>query len=99
MPACSRPRSWRSSDPALAERLAAWRARQTEAVLDDPSNGRPARRAAAGADHSIAADDMAPPSPRCSRRWNPRSNAVLSTTSTATAATGAPVSASQARRR
>jgi len=25
-------------DPALAERLAAWRARQTEAVLDDPSN-------------------------------------------------------------
>ena len=27
------------SDPALAERLAAWRARQTQAVLDDPSNG------------------------------------------------------------
>ena len=26
------------SDPALAERLAAWRARQTQAVLDDPSN-------------------------------------------------------------
>ena len=26
------------SDDALAERLAAWRARQTEAVLDDPSN-------------------------------------------------------------
>ena len=25
------------SDPALAERLAAWRARQTQAVLDDPS--------------------------------------------------------------
>ena len=25
-------------DPALAERLAAWRARQTEAVLADPSN-------------------------------------------------------------
>jgi 5-(carboxyamino)imidazole ribonucleotide mutase len=25
-------------DPALAERLATWRARQTEAVLDDPSN-------------------------------------------------------------
>ncbi len=25
-------------DPALAERLAAWRARQTESVLDDPSN-------------------------------------------------------------
>jgi 5-(carboxyamino)imidazole ribonucleotide mutase len=25
-------------DPALAERLAAWRARQTQAVLDDPSN-------------------------------------------------------------
>ena len=28
-----------TSDPALAERLAAWRARQTQAVLDDPSNG------------------------------------------------------------
>jgi 5-(carboxyamino)imidazole ribonucleotide mutase len=27
------------SDPALAERLAAWRASQTQAVLDDPSNG------------------------------------------------------------
>ena len=27
------------SDPALAERLAAWRSRQTQAVLDDPSNG------------------------------------------------------------
>ena len=26
------------SDPDLAERLAAWRARQTQAVLDDPSN-------------------------------------------------------------
>ncbi len=26
------------SDPALAERLAAWRARQTESVMDDPSN-------------------------------------------------------------
>ena len=26
------------ADPALAERLAAWRARQTELVLDDPSN-------------------------------------------------------------
>ena len=26
------------SDPALSERLAAWRARQTQAVLDDPSN-------------------------------------------------------------
>ena len=26
------------SDPALGERLAAWRARQTQAVLDDPSN-------------------------------------------------------------
>lgn len=26
------------ADPALAERLAAWRARQTQAVLDDPSN-------------------------------------------------------------
>jgi 5-(carboxyamino)imidazole ribonucleotide mutase len=26
------------ADPALAERLAAWRARQTESVLDDPSN-------------------------------------------------------------
>jgi 5-(carboxyamino)imidazole ribonucleotide mutase len=26
------------SDPALAERLAAWRARQTEAVLSDPTN-------------------------------------------------------------
>jgi 5-(carboxyamino)imidazole ribonucleotide mutase len=25
-------------DPALADRLAAWRARQTQAVLDDPSN-------------------------------------------------------------
>jgi 5-(carboxyamino)imidazole ribonucleotide mutase len=25
-------------DPALGERLAAWRARQTESVLDDPSN-------------------------------------------------------------
>jgi 5-(carboxyamino)imidazole ribonucleotide mutase len=25
-------------DPALAERLAAWRARQTSSVLDDPSN-------------------------------------------------------------
>jgi len=25
-------------DPALSERLAAWRARQTESVLDDPSN-------------------------------------------------------------
>jgi 5-(carboxyamino)imidazole ribonucleotide mutase len=25
-------------DPGLAERLAAWRARQTESVLDDPSN-------------------------------------------------------------
>ncbi|HEV7605224.1 MAG TPA: AIR carboxylase family protein, partial [Candidatus Limnocylindrales bacterium] len=25
-------------DAALAERLAAWRARQTQAVLDDPSN-------------------------------------------------------------
>ena len=36
--ACWRPRSWPSSDPALAERLAAWRARQTQAVLDDPSN-------------------------------------------------------------
>ena len=28
-----------TSDPALAERLAAWRARQTQGVLDDPSNG------------------------------------------------------------
>ena len=28
-----------TSDPELAERLAAWRARQTQAVLDDPSNG------------------------------------------------------------
>jgi len=28
------------SDPALAERLGAWRARQTQAVLDDPSNVR-----------------------------------------------------------
>jgi 5-(carboxyamino)imidazole ribonucleotide mutase len=26
------------ADPALAERLGAWRARQTQAVLDDPSN-------------------------------------------------------------
>jgi 5-(carboxyamino)imidazole ribonucleotide mutase len=26
------------SDPELAERLAAWRARQTQAVLDDPAN-------------------------------------------------------------
>jgi 5-(carboxyamino)imidazole ribonucleotide mutase len=26
------------SDTLLAERLAAWRARQTQAVLDDPSN-------------------------------------------------------------
>ena len=26
------------SDPALGQRLAAWRARQTQAVLDDPSN-------------------------------------------------------------
>jgi 5-(carboxyamino)imidazole ribonucleotide mutase len=26
------------SDPALRERLTAWRARQTQAVLDDPSN-------------------------------------------------------------
>jgi 5-(carboxyamino)imidazole ribonucleotide mutase len=25
-------------DPALAERLAAWRSRQTQAVIDDPSN-------------------------------------------------------------
>jgi phosphoribosylaminoimidazole carboxylase PurE protein len=28
-----------TSDPALAGRLAAWRARQTQAVLDDPTNG------------------------------------------------------------
>ena len=28
-----------TSDPALAERLTAWRDRQTQAVLDDPSNG------------------------------------------------------------
>ena len=28
-----------TSDKDLAERLAAWRARQTQAVLDDPSNG------------------------------------------------------------
>jgi phosphoribosylaminoimidazole carboxylase PurE protein len=28
------------SDPALGERLAAWRARQTKAVLDDPANGQ-----------------------------------------------------------
>jgi len=28
-----------TSDPGLAERLAAWRARQTQAVLDDPTNG------------------------------------------------------------
>jgi 5-(carboxyamino)imidazole ribonucleotide mutase len=28
-----------TSDPALAERLAAWRARQTQAVIDDPANG------------------------------------------------------------
>ena len=28
-----------TSDPALAERLAAWRARQTQAVLDDPTSG------------------------------------------------------------
>jgi 5-(carboxyamino)imidazole ribonucleotide mutase len=28
-----------TSDAALAERLAAWRARQTQAVLDDPGNG------------------------------------------------------------
>jgi 5-(carboxyamino)imidazole ribonucleotide mutase len=28
-----------TSDAALAERLTAWRARQTQAVLDDPSNG------------------------------------------------------------
>ena len=28
-----------TSDPELAERLAAWRARQTQAVLDDPGNG------------------------------------------------------------
>ena len=27
-----------TSDPQLAERLAAWRARQTQAVLDDPTN-------------------------------------------------------------
>ena len=27
------------ADPGLARRLAAWRARQTQAVLDDPSNG------------------------------------------------------------
>ena len=27
------------ADDALAERLAAWRARQTQGVLDDPSNG------------------------------------------------------------
>jgi phosphoribosylaminoimidazole carboxylase PurE protein len=26
------------SDPDLGERLVAWRARQTQAVLDDPSN-------------------------------------------------------------
>jgi 5-(carboxyamino)imidazole ribonucleotide mutase len=26
------------SDEALADRLAAWRARQTQGVLDDPSN-------------------------------------------------------------
>lgn len=28
-------------DPALAERLAAWRARQTDAVMGDPSNAEP----------------------------------------------------------
>jgi 5-(carboxyamino)imidazole ribonucleotide mutase len=28
-----------TSDPGLASRLTAWRARQTQAVLDDPSNG------------------------------------------------------------
>jgi 5-(carboxyamino)imidazole ribonucleotide mutase len=28
-----------TSDADLAERLTAWRARQTQAVLDDPSNG------------------------------------------------------------
>ncbi len=27
------------ADPGLADRLAAWRARQTQAVLDDPANG------------------------------------------------------------
>ena len=27
------------ADPGLASRLAAWRARQTQAVLDDPANG------------------------------------------------------------
>jgi len=27
-----------TSDPGLAERLNAWRAHQTQAVLDDPSN-------------------------------------------------------------
>ncbi|MEO7230834.1 MAG: 5-(carboxyamino)imidazole ribonucleotide mutase, partial [Candidatus Limnocylindrales bacterium] len=26
------------SDPALSARLVAWRARQTQAVLDDPAN-------------------------------------------------------------
>jgi phosphoribosylaminoimidazole carboxylase PurE protein len=29
------------SDEGLAERLAAWRARQTESVLDDPQNAEP----------------------------------------------------------
>ena len=29
------------SDESLAERLAAWRARQTQAVLDDPQNAEP----------------------------------------------------------
>ena len=79
-------------DPALAERLAAWRARQTE--------GRP-RRPVERRDLSVAPAERGLPgragrpwparARRCSRRCKPRSSAVLSTTRTTIAATGAPV--------
>ena len=47
------------SDPALAERLAAWRARQTQAVLDDPSNvGGPERRAQPGLTQGVTSPRM-----------------------------------------
>ena len=41
MPGCSRRRCWRRPTPALAARLDAWRAAQTDAVAEAPDGSEP----------------------------------------------------------
>ena len=79
-------------DPALAERLAAWRARQTEGRPRRPVERRGLRAAPRGATALAGREvHLAARAGGARRRWKPRSSAILSTTRTTRAATGAPV--------